>query len=309
MSVSGPNATAVVVTYQSAATLPAMLAAARRCRDEQVLEYIFVDNDSKDETAALLQQESTWARLMLTGANNGFGSGCNVGLAEVTTPYTIFINPDAVVEPAAIRAMTQFLDRHPQVGIVGPAITEGQGDPSTYSLQATGPRATPASVVRAATPFIARPSAAQAIVPGSEAFRTGWVCGAVFMVRTDLMRRLRGFDPRFFLYWEEVDVCRRADDLGFETWALGAAVAHHVGGASSVDDGTRIGGCIARHYYQSRRYYLIKHHGWMSATLAELAEALLLAARAVVDAWRGKGWSRLRPRLQATLFSQPGTSR
>jgi hypothetical protein len=200
--------------------------------------------------------------------------------------------------------MVRFLEQHPKVGIVGPAMVEGESE-ENFVLQDTGPRATPMTLLRAATPFIAPKKVMRPIVPGSAPFRTGWVCGAVLMVRTPLMKRLQGFDPRFFLYWEETDVCQRADDLGFETWAVGEAVTRHIGGASSAPDSTRIGGCIAKHYYQSRRYYMIKHHGWLAATAAELGESALLGLRALLDAVRGRGWARIRPRLQAALFSQP----
>ena len=119
------------------------------------------------------------------------------------------------------------------------------------------------------------------------------------------MRRLNGFDPRFFLYWEETDVCRRADDIGYETWAVGVALTHHVGGASSSPDDTQASGCIAKHYFQSRYYYMRKHHGLFAASVAELGEFVLLKLRAAVDVVRGRGWRQLRPRLEAPLFSQP----
>lgn len=125
------------------------------------------------------------------------------------------------------------------------------------------------------------------------------------MIHTELLQRLGGFDPRFFLYWEEMDLSKRAENLGFETWAVGTAVARHVGGASSSPDDTRVGGCIARHYYQSRTYYMVKHHGWLATGFAETGEFVLLATRALVDLIRGRGLQRLRPRLRAPLLSMP----
>lgn len=296
--------TAVTVTYQSRRTLPAMLAAARRAHLEGVLECVFVDNGSTDGTVELLQQEASWARVKLLGENVGFGRGCNAGFAEVTTPYTILINPDAAVEPNVILGLAEFLDANPKVGIVGPAVIEGERE-ELGALQEAGERGTPMTIVKMVVPFVRAENKMRPIVPGSEAFRVGWVCGAVLMTRTDLVRQLGGFDPRFFLYWEETDLCRRADDSGFETWAVGSVVARHIGGASSVDDGTRVSGCIAEHFFQSRRYYMIKHHGWLQATAAELIEVVMLFLRAAVDALQGKGWSRMRPRLQVRLLSQP----
>ena len=300
----GRPATAVIVTHQSGRTIGRALEAARRCYDAQLLDVVIVDNNSTDATCEIIGRESDWVRLILSGENNGFGRGCNLGFAQVTSPYSIFINPDAVVEPGAIQTMLRFMEQHPKVGIVGPAIVEGDKDGGT-ALHETGQRPTPWTILRREVPFLKAQSISWPIAPGSEPSRTGWVCGAVLMIRTELLKRLNGFDPRFFLYWEETDVCKRADDIGFETWVLGIALAHHVGGASSLPDDTRVGGCIAKHYFQSRYYYMVKHHGRLSATIAEIGEFALLSLGALADVARGRRTHRLRPRLQAPLLSEP----
>ncbi len=299
-----PRVTAVLVTYQSADTIREALRAAGHAHAEGLLDAVVVDNDSRDATAEIVSREFAWARLLLTGKNNGFGRGCNIGLAEVATEYTVFINPDAVVEPAAIRTLMGFLDANPRAGVVGPAIVEA-GEGGVPVLQQTGRRFTPFDVIRGASRLGRRRPLAHPIVPGAAGEPTGWVCGAVLMARTDLLKKLSGFDPRFFLYWEETDLCKRVNDAGFEVWALGAAVAHHVGGASSSTDTTRIGGCIAKHYFQSRFYYMVKHHGWPAAASAELGECAVLCLRTVADLLRGRGAGWLRSRRQAPLFSQP----
>lgn len=298
-----PQVTAVVVTYQSAAALSATLPATHRCYQAGLMDCIFVDNDSHDTTAQLLGQEARWADVVLTGVNNGFGRGCNIGLAKVATPYTLFLNPDAQIEPDAVAHMVAFLDAHPGVGIVGPATLCGDAQATRY--QGTGPLPTPWSVVRRVMPLLPFKSDLAPILPGAAPFKTQWVCGAIILMRTDLARRLKGFDPRFFLYWEEMDLCRRAGAMGFETWAIGTAQAQHICGASSTVDDTQIFGCIGKHFYESRYYYMTKHHGRLAATVADAVEFALLAARTLLDVCLGKGSARLRPRLQTTLFSQP----
>ena len=293
---SNKRVTAIIVTYQSARTIGAALAAARRCHDAGLLDLVVVDNASRDATREILAREAGWARVVLSDRNNGFGRGCNLGFEHVASPYTLFLNPDAVVEPDCLRGLMMFLEQHPKAGIVGPAtLVGGRSD----LHQPTGPYPTPWSTVRDATPLLRR-STAVPIAPGSAPMRTGWVCGAILMIRTALVRELRGFDPRFFLYWEEVDLCRRAEYAGYENWVLGTAVAQHVVGASSGDV-PRFGTAVAKHYYQSRYYYMAKHHGWLAATAAEVCEFVLLS----LDALRGRGRERLRPRLQAALLSLP----
>lgn len=298
------SVTVITVTYQSALTIRPMLKAAKRCYDAGLIDLVIVDNNSVDETCSIVMQEAPWARLVQSNTNNGFGNGCNIGFKFVTTPFTIFINPDAIVEPEALRAMLDFLDLNPTAGITGPAIIEGEKNQHN-ELQDTGPCPTPWTIIQQALPLLCHRSATRPIIPGEFPFRTGWVCGAVLLIRTELMKSLDGFDPQFFLYWEEMDLCKRAENLGFETWAIGNALTQHVGGASSPRDSTRIGGCIAKHYYQSRYYYMNKHHGAFAATIAELTEFLLLTMKTLVDLTYGRGTHRIKPRLQASLCSKP----
>jgi N-acetylglucosaminyl-diphospho-decaprenol L-rhamnosyltransferase len=294
--------TAVIVTYQSARTIARTLAAARRCHDERLLDTIVVDNDSTDGTRGVIAREADWARVILSDKNNGFGRGCNIGFAHVTSPYTILINPDAVVESEAIRTMLRFMEQEPTAGIVAPATLCGEDGGETV-LQHMASCPTPWTIVRSAIPILRRRSTFAPIVPGAAPVRTGWVAGAVLMIRTDLVRRLEGFDPRFFLYWEETDLCKRVQDAGFGVWALGTALARHVVGASSRPEKRFLP--IAKHYFQSRYYYMAKHYGWLAATAAEVSEFALEAVQSVVDGVRGRGLHRLRRRLQAPLLSMP----
>lgn len=178
---------------------------------------------------------------------------------------------------------------------MGPATYYGANERAP-SHQVTSALPTPWSVVKAAIPMGGKTGLFRPIVPGSAPFKTGWVCGAVMMVRTDLAKRLGGFDPRFFLYSEEVDLCLRAAQAGYETWALGTVTARHIGGASSVDDATKKSGCIG------------KHHGRLAATLAEIGEFCFLCLGTLADLVRGRGTARIQPRLQAPLFSLPEKS-
>jgi hypothetical protein len=297
-------ATAIIVTYQSERTIRATLLAVQRCRDAGLLEAIIVDNNSTDATRTILAVDATWALCRFNDSNRGFARACNIGFEGVTTPYTMLINPDAVIEPDSLRTLLNFMDAHREVGIAGPSIIEGESS-GIGAFQDTGDLPTPATMLRQATPILRRRHATRPIIPGSAPQRTGWVCGAVLIIRTDLMADLNGFDPRFFLYWEEMDLCARADMRGYQTWAVGTALAQHLGGASSATDDKRVGGCIARHYFQSRYYFMVKHHGLIFATVAEIGEFVMICLQSMVDLVRGRGLGRLLVRMQAPLCSMP----
>jgi GT2 family glycosyltransferase len=127
------------------------------------------------------------------------------------------------------------------------------------------------------------------------------------LIRSDDFRKLGGFDPRFFLYFEETDLCRRALSDGLELWAVGEATAHHLGATAAKSSGQRLvfGENIADHYFRSRFYYLVKHFGWTAAVLTEAAEVLLLSAKSFAKKIVGRGGRDLANRLAGPVMCLP----
>jgi N-acetylglucosaminyl-diphospho-decaprenol L-rhamnosyltransferase len=295
---TGPRVTAVIVTYRSEPTIRASMGAARRCLDAGLMKAVVVDNLSGDGTREILEREAGWATVILNDRNLGFGRGCNAGLARVETPYVLFLNPDAVIEPEAVATLVEFLDSRPSVGIVAPATIV-----SDTILQMAGGLPTPwAVIVGRGHPRGRR----REIQVGEAPFETDWVCGAVLMAPTGLMKELGGFDPRFFLYFEETDLCRRVLDRGRTIWATGTAVARHVGGASSAELAeVKPGWCNPRYFFPSRFYYLRKHHGLGMAVAAEIGEIAMLGLREVKWRLAGRPQGVLKNRLRAPVLRMP----
>lgn len=253
-----PRATAVIVTYQSRQIVGAALEAARTAHLEGLLDCIVVDNASTDGTADFIAKQHPWARLIRSPENLGFGRGCNLAFQHVTTPFVILVNPDAILDAPAAHTLIEFLQHNPEAGIAAPATLDDDGQP-----QCAGTMATPSALLYSVLGGHTRayPNR-RPILPGQAPFRTSWVCGAVMIIRADLFRKLGGFDERFFLYFEETDLCRRAAERGAQIWAVGQAVAHHSGSESAKASGNELySSCIAEHYLRSRRLYLTKHFG------------------------------------------------
>jgi N-acetylglucosaminyl-diphospho-decaprenol L-rhamnosyltransferase len=294
-----PRVTAVVVTYKSRKVVGPGLAALREATERGELDLVVVDNQSSDGTADHVRQEYPFARVVDSGGNLGFGRGCNLGFEHGQgSDYTIFINPDAVMPPSGIQALVAFLDANPRAGIVAPAITD----------QPTNLMTTPASILREAFGFAAFPHAVQTTAIQA-ATRTEWAGGAIFMIRNELFRKLGGFDPRFFLYFEETDLCRRTAAAGYEIWVVPEARAEHEAHASAALTGKKlVGGNIAEYFFQSRFYYLAKHWGYPVAALTELLELPPLTLRALSRKIRRRhaaGPSALAQRLEGPLFRAP----
>lgn len=295
-----PKTTVVVVTYNGRRTIGPLLEALAPAQDR--VRVVVADNASKDGTLDFVRAEHPWAVAVDTGGNLGFGRGCNVGFEHAgDSPYVMFLNPDAVMKPEALETLERFMDGHPDAGICAPAIQEGA------ELQAAGLLTTPMSVLKAVAGVGGLYPDARVIRPGEAPFRTSWVCGAALMIRSSLFRALGGFDPRFFLYFEETDLCRRTTDRGWEIWGVGEAVIEHEGGGSAKDSGEDLlVGCIPQHYFESRYYYLGKHYGPLAAAAAEAGEIAGLFARSVAKRALGKREPKLTQRLAAPKFKAPG---
>lgn len=268
-----PRTTAVIVTYRSRSTIDATLEAARACHEAGVLRCVVVDNDGSDGLVEHVRKHYPFVRVIDGGGNLGFGRGCNLGAESVDTEYVLFLNPDAVLGLDALATLVEFMDTHAAVGIAAPAIRD----------QDAGMLTRPSDVLRQA---FRRPAHRERRLtePGGEPFQTNWICGAAMMMRNQLFRDLSGFDPRFFLYFEETDLCRRAAAAGAEIWVVQAAVATHNAASSAKQVGAPMhSGMISEHYYQSRFYYLRKHHGLATAIATELLVLAPDAAKAARD--------------------------
>ncbi len=270
------KATVIIVSYKSRDTIGPSLDALRESHAAGLIQCVVVDNHSGDETLEFVRKVYPWATCVDSGDNLGFGAGCNRGMEFVDTPYVLFLNPDAIIERDALERLVDFMDQNPEAGVVGPAIRSG-----SY-LQHAGGLPSPRRVIEEALGRSNDETSRRRIQPGETPFRTDWICGAVFFVRTRVLEDVGTFDPRFFLYFEESDLCKRILDSGYQLWAIGESVADHlVGNSTQQSDAGMFGNCIAEHYFESRFYYLVKHHGRIAAATAELVEVMIFALRAL----------------------------
>ncbi len=300
MTANKPQVTAVIVTYQSRHTVGAPLEALQDAYTTGLADVIVVDNVSNDGTADFVSGRYPWVTLVRSAENLGYGRGLNLGMSHATTPYVLLMNPDAVLLCDALRKLVEFMDTHPRVGMSAPAIIEDGG-----SIQPAGVLPTPGRIIAKAAGL--RSTAQQPIHPGGAPFPSDWLCGAILMARLEVIHAINGFDPRFFLYFEETDLCRRVSAHGYELWAVGEAVAHHTGSHSAK--GTQQSlylDCIAEHYFRSRFYYLVKYFGWPIAACTEFTELSLLAFRSLARrCLNGTDTTGFAQRWAAPLFRCP----
>lgn len=275
--------TAITVTYNSASTISIMLESLAPSVESGLARSIVVDNASQDGTAELILRDYPWVQVVRSRENLGFARGCNLGFNDVDTPYVLFLNPDAQLADAALLTLLEFMESRPDVAVTAPATQIGTGAWQLAGVPAT-PRerfATPWEILPSSLTRTSRKTRKTRPVPfGAPPFETNWVCGGVMLIRSSSFRRVGGFDPRYFLYFEETDLFLRILEQGDKMFVVGAAKAFHIGGVSAESSGEdKYNGCITEHYFKSRYYYFAKNFGFPRATLAETACAL-------VDTWR-----------------------
>lgn len=263
----------VVVSYNSAQKLERCLSGLVSAPEIRVT---VVDNHSQDGSAQLA--EKLGAETIALDWNSGFSHGCNVGWRGGSAEYVLFLNPDAAIDVDGVRRLAAILAGNPSVGIVSPRIQHESGELS-FSLRRY-PRVT-RTLAQALFLHRLAPYAdwADEIVRDPRAYeqvsQPDWVSGACLLVRRSLLEELDGFDERFFLYSEDVDLCHRC-------WQSGAAVRYepgvtaiHTGGASAPP------GRVLPLMAESRRLYSRKTERRAVVLLHGLAIGLVSLTRIV----------------------------
>ena len=228
---------AIVVNYQSASVLPACVTSLLA---DGAAEVVVVDNGHRrgpsDQAAATaLEDAGLPARWVDAGTNLGYGRAVNLGASACGPGDLLVCNPDVVVRPGALAALAQVLADDPSVGIVGPQLTNTDG--SVYPSARTFPSLADAAghgvlgMVRPDNPFTRR----YRMLDWDHNRRSPveWVSGAMFLVRREAWEALGGFDPRYFMYMEDVDLCWRAGRQGWGVVYQPAAQAVHAQGVSA----------------------------------------------------------------------------
>ncbi|RMB77386.1 glycosyltransferase family 2 protein [Rhodococcus sp. SBT000017] len=237
-TVGAVDVSVVMVTYNAEEWTKKALSALPRGATRSSTELIVVDNAStvldRDD---LLSWAGPDAKVTFLDENIGFGRACNLAVTQSTGRTVLLLNPDAIVDEGAVDELLAFLDENPARGIVGGRITDPQGNldyGSCFGHQTTWSLfcfATGLSTVFARS-SVFNPEGLGKWKRDSVR-EVGIVTGCLLLADRTLWDRLEGFDPRFFMYGEDADLCKRAWDLGFRPSVTPAAHAVHALGASS----------------------------------------------------------------------------
>ncbi|MCA1562157.1 MAG: glycosyltransferase family 2 protein, partial [Acidobacteria bacterium] len=225
----------IIVNFNAGEHLRRCIASLDRTTDARRWHAVVVDNASSDGSADFVAKHPS-VTLVRNEVNRGFGAAVNQAAATTRAPLLWLLNPDCVVEPDALGKLEAVFAQHRDCAIAAPQLLNADG-----SVQASArgePTAWTGLFGRHGllTRFFPRSTVARRNLPAEDlviANREGapvdWVMGACMLIRRDLFDRIGGFDERFFLYWEDADLCRRLRDRGFSTRYVPAARVVHAG--------------------------------------------------------------------------------
>lgn len=271
----------VVVTWNSAGTIAACLQSI-----PPDVPVVVVDNASSDETLAAVRAARPEAEVLSLTRNVGFGAACNLGAKHLKTGDVLLLNPDAALLSGTLERLAETLAREASLGVVGPLITDLAGN-----LELSwGEDPTLLTEWRRRREHARVPAIATL-----KASRVDWVTGACCLVRRSAWEAVEGFDERFFLYFEDLDLCRRIRKQGFGVLFEPGGAARHLRGASAdVLGAQKVGRYRASQLMYYRRYaswaawiglraYLVSKFAWWAlrrpADSAVYGEVVRLALR------------------------------
>jgi GT2 family glycosyltransferase len=227
--------TPVLVAYNSASILPWSLAPLASCKN-----LIVVDNNSQDRSCEVVRGFAAQAKVLQPGQNLGFGRANNLALKQVETPFALLINPDARLHDGALEALWKAAMRYPEAAILAPLFFDRLG-----VQQASFHAGNEASSREA--PFI----------PDGD-LCVNFTTGAAMLLNLRNTRKTGHFDPWFFLYGEDDDLCIRTRQAGGSIIAVHNAYAEHhthESSAPSLKTSFRRSYCMTlSKFYITRKY-------------------------------------------------------
>jgi GT2 family glycosyltransferase len=250
--------------------------------DFEHLHVVLVDNDSGDGTAEALESAivdrgwAGWVHLVRAPRNGGFAYGNNLALRHALREGLSFdrfllLNPDTYVRRGAVRVLSDFLDRHPDVGIVGGRSEDPDSTPQVCAFRFPTILGEGLAHLRFGPLDRLLESRLTRVGIPEEPREVGWVSGAFMMIRPEVIHEVGLLDEAYFLYYEETDFCLRAARSGWRCWHVPAArVVHLVGTSSGVGTRHARQGRRPAYWFESRRRYFVLNHGLAYAVGVDL---------------------------------------
>ncbi|ODT66692.1 MAG: glycosyl transferase family 2 [Pelagibacterium sp. SCN 63-23] len=278
-----PELTIIVVNYRTGGLtvdcLASIMADPLLPAATRVLVVDGASADGSSELIAAAIADNGWGETVAfvdLPQNGGFAYGNNRAIEAAdalwgVAPAYLLLNPDTIVRPGAIGALVRFMDDHPGAGIVGSSLEDPDGTRQACSFRF--PTAISEFESEARVGPITRLLQRWRVVLllGDEPSRADWVSGASMLIRRDVFDQIGWLDEKYFLYYEELDFCRRASKVGWHCWSVPQSrVVHLCGQATGLSAKGAKPKRRPAYWFNSRNRYFDLHHGRWGRALADL---------------------------------------
>jgi N-acetylglucosaminyl-diphospho-decaprenol L-rhamnosyltransferase len=274
-----PAISVIIINWHSKDYLRECLGSIRRMESEAALEIIVADNNSGDGLAQMLATEFPEVRLVQASENLGFAKANNLGASEAHGEFLLFLNPDTRLQNAAITLLSQELRAKQDVWVVGPKLLNTDGSVQTSCIQAFPTivnQLVDSDWLRARLPRSRLWGVQPLVDSATQPCPVDMVSGACLMVHRDAFERVGRFSEDYFMYFEDMDLCRKIRQQGGGLWFVPAAqVTHHGGGSSRRN----VSGFAAVNSARALDVYFRKWHGGAYAGLYRILLSVAASLR------------------------------
>jgi len=247
----------IIVNYNSGEELIVCIKSIIRYLTNVSYEIIVVDNNSTDNSRELLKEFSAEIKTIILETNTGYAIANNYGMEQCKGEYILLLNPDTYLNNNSIKQMIVFLDNKPEVGVVGPLLTDQNGKSQLPS--SNFPDLKQQILYMLNFKFllnrIARSYEQRKALKLKIPFEVDWISGACFMLKRTIYESVGGLDEGFFLYAEDVDWCIRIKDSGWKIYCYPSTEVVHIRGVSTKKNIF----LLITTRYKSNLYFAKKH--------------------------------------------------
>jgi N-acetylglucosaminyl-diphospho-decaprenol L-rhamnosyltransferase len=221
-----PDLSIIIVAYKSQDRILPLLDSIHKSRGKAVVEVIVVNNYSQDQTLTLAGSHKLSPITLDAGGNLGFSKSVNIGLAKSTGKYIVLINPDCEFTGKSLEKLLEFARSHPGLGGVGPKLIypDGKIQPSAFMFPTIG------NAIKKY--FLGHKRAFNKYYPGSTIQTVEVLAMACMLIPKTVFERIGGLDEKYFLYYEDIEFCRRLAQHKLPLYFYPAISVKHVHGAS-----------------------------------------------------------------------------
>ncbi len=210
----------ITVTWNSKDLIGTQIESVRAGCKHISYEEIIIDNASSDHTAQYIKEKYPFITVIANNENKGFGTGNNQGVQIAKGDYLLFLNPDMRVEPESLDRILEWMKQHPDVGIVSPKLVDEHGALNEDAIPRRFPRLWEQVALLLKLPHLF-PSIMDGYLmkrfDADKEQEVDSVRGSFMLMRRDIVKKLGwAWDPRYYIWYEDVDICREAKRLGYK---------------------------------------------------------------------------------------------